>query len=267
MKEEANRYFIIMFVENVKKTLTCKEEIDEFMAAYNKKNRDKKNQFVSGNLKTVHRSESIWMVTYSLYKKITIQKPLQFIDNFITERFENEDEIKAHYQKDVASGNGKLYIGYMYNGQVKTAPIFYKKDRIYTNYNELTQLMVENIESPAFLSKVWTNPKLNAPEYRQNIEAYLEAIQVAYGKYVMQKDGIDSVKDTVRNFMKAWCTSKGVINQQRVREVGSIVKNSLTPSKEIKEEKKIETELQAKSEEALARKLSISKNENDITLF
>lgn len=266
MKESANRYYIMMFFETIKESFTNEEDFKKFLESYAKRNRDAKSQFVGGNFKIKFSEENLKVIEYSLYKKITIPTNLETIDRIVTNNYESEASIKERYAKEVEERKGKLYIGYMYNGQAKTLPLFYKKDKKYTDYNALTKLMIDNILEPTFLAHIWTNPKFNSSEYRKKISYHLEKIQVAYGKYVMQRiDDTKEIQDTVRDFMKAWCTTKGSINQRSVREVGSIIKNILTKLEQVKNQKE---ELPSINDKQTKKKVRVLKDsENDIRLF
>lgn len=272
MKESANRYYIMMFCEDVEKSFLNEEEYKKFLIEYAKNNKNPKNQFVFGNFKIKFSEDKSKVIEYSVYKKITVATNLETIDGIVTSKYENEDDIKSRYYKEVETGKGKLYIGYMYKGQARTLPLFYKKDKIYTDYKELTNLMIAKILEPTFLAKIWTHQKFNTNNYKEKINECLEKIQVAYGKYVMQRTNDTSeIENSIRDFMKAWCTSKGTIDQRSVREVGSIIKNiliSLEKAKEEpKEDKKKEAELIGISEKPIKRTRSLTNSEQDITLF
>lgn len=258
MKELANRYYIMMFHKNETKIFTDEEDFKKFLEEYSKVNRDTKNSFAYGNFKNINSEENSRVIRYSVYKKITKPNSLEIIDKYITDKCNDEKELKNKFSKEVENGNGKLYIGYMYKGQAKTLPIFYSKDKKYTDYKSLEELMIKNVLTPAFLSKIWTNPKLNSSEYRKKIEFYLERIQLSYGKFVMRQTiDINEIENSVKDFIKAWCTSKGYINQKYVRELGSIIKNILEAKEKkiIKKEKfDSEEEIKGLSESGKTRK-------------
>ncbi len=225
---DANRYFLVMYIDSVENVFTSEEEVNKFLNEFNVINKDEKNPRVLGNLRTVHASPtSNWIVKYTIYGKISKKAPLEKIDKIITDNYEDEKQLKTFYKHDVAGRRGKMYIGYMYKGMLRTIPIFYKKDKVYTDYELLRDLMVKNATNEVFLSNVWSDKKLNSPEYRKNIEFYLENLQTAYGKYITSFEGVKVVEDAINDFMRAWCSKGGVINQRRVREIGSIIKNNL----------------------------------------
>ena len=166
------------------------------------------------------------VIKYNVYKKISESYDLNKIDDFLTSQVEDQNDLKERFKTNVDGGTGKVYIGYMYNGQAKTLPIFYKKDKSYANYESLKKIIIDKMLEQAFLSKIWTNPKLNNTEYRKKISLHLERIQMEYGKYIINRmTDTTGIKYAVSAFVKAWCTKDGEVNQRYVRELGSIVKN------------------------------------------
>lgn len=265
--EDANRYFIMMTDRVETEVFASEEEYKSFLSNYAKNNKNPKNRYVYGNLKNIQSEKSARVVKYNVYKKITKAYPLLDLDNFLTKQVDNEENLRLRFKSDVEDGKGKVYIGYMFKGQAKTLPIFYKKDRTYVDYEGLKKLMTDNILAPTFLAKVWTNKKLNDNEYRKKIDFYLEKIQVEYGKYVMKKvDNTDGIKRAVSYFVEAWCTKDGKINQRYVRELGSIIKN--IEGNNVKEELKKESiEIKGKKEEVKTKKRKKNDTEGMIPLF
>lgn len=253
--EEANRYFLVAYVGSATEIFISEDKYKEFLNNYNQSNRDDNNPRVKGNLQTLHASRNAnYVVKYNIYKKVTKKTSLKTIDSCTTKKYETERELKSDFKTNIEDCKGKVYVGYMYKGEVRTLPVFYKSDALYADYESLTNFMIDNSLNESFLAKIWSDPKLNSPEYRNNIEVYLENLQESYGKYLMDFYHDESiVKESMRAFMRAWCTKDGVINQRRVREIGQIVKKNLS-----KENEKSSTK---------ARKLLPYKDENEIKLF
>ncbi len=236
-----NRYFLMMTDHAETKVFRSDEEYKKFLVDYSKNNKNPKNKYVYGNFNVLNDNKNSTLVKYTVYKKITESYDLDRIDRFLTEQVEDQNNLKERFKTIVDGGTGKVYIGYMYNGQAKTLPIFYKKDKQYVNYESLKNLILDRILEQAFLSKIWTNPKLNNTEYRKKISLHLERIQIEYGKYVINRmTDTSGIKSAVSDFVKAWCTKDGEINQRYVRELGSIVKNIIDKKEEVKKEKEIE---------------------------
>ncbi len=236
-----NRYFLMMEDHTDTEIFYNDEEYNRFLLDYSKNNKNPKNKYAFGNLTVLINEKNIKAIKYTVYKKITKSYDLDKIDNFLTEQVEDQDNLKERFKSEVDGGKGKMHIGYMYKGQAKTLPIFYKKDRQYVDYESLRKLMLDKVLENTFLSKIWNNPKLNQTEYRKKIAAYLEKIQIEYGKYIINRMNDESgIKSAVSDFIKAWCTRDGEISQRYVRELGSIVKNIIDGKNDKKEESKEE---------------------------
>ncbi len=245
-----NRYFLMMTDDTETRVFRTDEEYENFLINYAKNNKNTKNQYVYGNFTVLNGDPRARVIKYTIYKKITKSYDLDKIDKFLTEQVEDQKELKERFKTDVGDGTGKVYVGYMYGGQAKTLPIFYKKDKQYTVYESLRKLMLDKILDKNFLSNIWTNPKLNQTEYRKKIALHLEKIQNAYGRYIMHMTyETSSIKDAVSDFVKAWCTKDGEINQRYVRELGSIVKNIVEKPVEEKLSKEEDIEIKGKHDD------------------
>ena len=268
MEEAANRYFIMMTESVEHKAFATEDEYKEFLKNYSKNNQNPKNRYVYGDFKNHQSEENGRVVEYHIYKKITKSYPLFDLDTFLTTQVENENNLRLRFKSDVEDGKGKVYIGYMYKGQAKTLPIFYKKDKDYVVYDSLRKIILENILEPTFLAKLWTNKKLNNTEYRKKMDFYLEKIQIEYGKYIMKKaDNTYGIKEAVEAFIEAWCTRNGELNQRYIRELGSIVKNIKDGTDNKKEKKKTGSEIKGKKEEVKTKKRKRSSTEGMTPLF
>lgn len=231
-----NRYFIMMTDHTETKVFYNESDYEKFLIDYAKNNKNPKNQYVYGNFTILNSVPKARVIKYTIYKKITKSYDLNVIDKLLTEQVENQEELKEKYKKEINDGTGKLYIGYMYKGQVKTLPIFYKKDKAYVNYESLKKIIIDRMLEQAFLSKIWTNRKLNQTEYRGKVSLHLERIQIEYGKYIINRmNDTSGLKSAISDFVKVWCTKDGEINQRYVRELGSIVKNIIDNKEEVKE--------------------------------
>lgn len=241
---DGNRYFLMMFDHTEVKLFRNYREYKSFLVNYSSNNKDSKNMYVYGDFSVLNKDTHL--IKYTVYKKITQSYDLERIDGYLS-KVENQNELKERFKVDVAGGNGKMHIGYMQNGQARTLPIFYKKDKVYTDYELLKELILSKVLEQAFLSKIWTNRKINQTEYRKKVSTHLEKIQIEYGKYVINKMTDSSgIKSAVSDFIKVWCTKDGEINQRYVRELGSIVKNIINAkenTEEIKEVKEAEKNL------------------------
>lgn len=262
-----NRYFLMMTDSLEARVFYSEEEYKRFLLDYSKNNKNSKSQYVYGNFTVLNNDKKSTVVKYNVYKKISKSYDLDRIDEFLTEQVEDQKDLKERFKTDVDGGKGKVYIGYMYNGQAKTLPIFYKKDKQYANYESLKKLILDRILEQAFLSKIWTNPKLNNTEYRKKISLHLERIQIEYGKYVINRmTDTSGIRSAVSDFVKAWCTKDGEINQRYVRELGSIVKNIIDKKDEEKQEQ--EVEVKGKTEDQpKTKKRKKNNNENMTPLF
>ena len=257
MKEDANRYFIMMTDHVEKEVFATEEEYKAFLNRFAKNNKDSKKRFVYGNLKNVQSGENARVVEYNVYKKITKSYPLFDLDSFLTNQVDDENNLILRFKSDIEEVTGKFYIGYMQKGQARTLPIFYKKDKDYVMYEPLKKIILDNILEPTFLAQLWTNKKLNDSEYRKKIDFYLERIQVEYGKYVMKKaDTTDGIKSAVDAFIEAWCTRDGELNQRYIRELGSIIKNIREGNVKEGSKKKTNTEIKGKKETHKVKKRS-----------
>lgn len=238
MEDSANRYFLVMFLRKESQTFLSEKEAKTFIEGYNKRNRDSVNPEVGGKLKTVHKSKpKTWIVSYNIYRKITKKTSLETIDYNTSEKYDNEKSLKTKYVNDVRGGNGKLYVGYMDDGEVKLIPIAYKKDRLFVDYEQLINFMVENSSNQEFVSTFWSRPKLMEKiKYKKNSKFYMSKIHEAYGEYWMTQNNLDEIKELIKDFVRVWCTSDGKINQRLVRELGSIIKISLSILKKPKGE-------------------------------
>ena len=264
MEESANRYFIMMTDHVETEAFTTEEDYKAFLNMFAKNNKNPKNRYVYGKLENIQSGKNARLVKYNVYKKITKAYPLLDLDSFLTSQVDDEQNLRLRFKSDIEDCKGKVYIGYMYKGQAKTLPIFYKKDKDYVDYEALKKIILDNILEPAFLSQLWTDKKLNNSDYRKKIEFYLEKIQIEYGKYVMKKVyDTDGIKGSVEAFVEAWCTKDGSISQRYVRELGSIIKNIKDGNnKEEKPEKKeTKVEIKGKKEEPKTKKLK--KNPTD----
>ena len=234
MEGKANRYLIMMFWRNDSRFFKDQAEYENFEKMFDKYNENQKMPFVCGNLKL--RPDSL-SASFTVYKKITEKTTLEELVSFSTS-CKNQDEIKEKYANQVAGGKGKLYFGYMYNGLKKLA-IPYEEDRVYANYDELINLMIEKALEKTFLAKIWTNKDFTDPTYRKNIPFYKDKIQKAYGHHFLYVGGnLDGIHNAIRDFMRTWCTHNGEIDVKRVMEAGAIVKrilNKLEKSKNFTE--------------------------------
>jgi len=255
MKEAANRYYIMMTDHVETEIFTTEKEYKAFLERFAKNNKNPNNRYVYGKLENIQSGENARVVKYNVYKKITKAYPLFDLDTFLTSQVDDEKNLVLRFKSDVEEVTGKFYIGYMQNGQAKTLPIFYKKDKDYVMYESLKKIILDNILEPTFLAKLWTDKKLNNSDYRKKIEFYLERIQVEYGKYVMKKvDNADGIKHAVDAFIEAWCTKDGELNQRYIRELGSIIKNIKEGNIKEKREKESNVEIKGKKEETKVKK-------------
>ncbi len=251
-----NRYFLMMTDHAETKVFRSDEEYKKFLVDYSKNNKNPKNKYVYGNFNVLNDNKNSTLVKYTVYKKITESYDLDRIDRFLTEQVEDQNNLKERFKTIVDGGTGKVYIGYMYNGQAKTLPIFYKKDKDYVMYESLKKIILDNILEPTFLAKLWTDKKLNNSDYRKKIEFYLERIQVEYGKYTMKKvDNAEGIKKAVDAFIEAWCTKDDELNQRYIRELGSIIKNIKEGKVEEKKQKKENSEIKGKKEDSKVKKI------------
>ena len=263
MGENANRYFLMMTDHTEMKIFYSDQEYNNFLIEYSKNNKNPKNLYVYGNFCVLNSNKYSKVVKYTVYKKITLAYDLNQIDEFITNQVDNQENLKERFKTNVDGGKGKLYIGYMYDGQAKTLPIFYKKDKEYTNIDSIKKIIIDRMLEQAFLSKIWTNKKLNENKYRKKIQFHLEKIQVEYGKYVINKMvNTSGIEKAISDFVDAWCTRDEKINQRYVRGLGSIVKNIAEGKKEKEEEEKV-TEIKGKSEEPQKKKSLRKKNDTE----
>lgn len=259
-----NRYFLMMTDDTDTRVFYNEEDYKNFLISYSKNNKNSKNQYVYGNFTVLNNDKNSTVIKYTIYKKITKSYDLNIIDKFLTEQVSDQNELKERFKKAIDNGTGKVYIGYMYKGQAKTLPIFYKKDKQYTDYESLKKLMVDKILDKNFLSNIWTNPKLNQTEYRKKISLHLEQIQIEYGKYVINRmSNTDGIKNAVSSFVKAWCTRDGEINQRYVRELGSIVKNIIENAKEKISKKEDQLEIKGKYDEGFKTKKRTKKDDHE----
>lgn len=261
-----NRYFLMMTDTVETRVFYNEEEYKKFLLDYSKNNKNSKNKYVYGNFTVLNNDKKSTVVKYNVYKKISKSYDLNIIDDFLSEQVVNQYDLKERFKMDVEEGSGKIYIGYMYKGQAKTLPIFYKKDKQYVNYESLKKLMLDKILDKNFLSNIWTNPKLNQAEYRKKISLHLEQIQIEYGKYIINRMvDTSGIKSAVSSFIKSWCTKDGEINQRYVRELGSIVKNIIDnkDKKEIKIEENIE--IKGKHEEVKTKKRTKKDDHENMT--
>ncbi len=259
-----NRYFLMMTDHSETRIFRSEEECNKFLIEYSKNNKNSKNRYVYGNFNVLNNDKRSTVIKYTVYKKITESYDLDKIDKFLTEQVDDQNNLKERFKSEVDGGTGKVYIGYMYKGQAKTLPIFYKKDKSYVNYEELKKIIVDKMLEQAFLSKIWTNRKLNQSEYRSKVSLYLERIQIEYGKYVINRmSDTSGLKSAINAFVKAWCTKDGEINQRYVRELGSIVKNIIEnrDKKEIIIEKDVE--IKGKHDEKVKSKKRTKKDDHE----
>lgn len=259
-----NRYFLMMTDDTETRVFYNEEEYKNFLIEYSKNNKNPKNQYLYGNFTVLNNDKKSTVIKYTIYKKLTKSYDLDKVDKFLTEQVENQDDLKERFKTEVDGGKGKIYIGYMYKGQAKTLPIFYKKDKCYADYESIKNLMIDKMLEQAFLSKIWTNPKLNQVEYRKKIALNLEKIQIEYGKYVINKmTDTSGIKYAISDFVKTWCTRNGEINQRYVRELGSIVKNIVDK----KEEQTTEIKGNFEDNTKTKRRTKKDEHENMIPLF
>ena len=111
-------------------------EIKRLIAKYND---DAKSKYFLGNL-VFHYSEGY--AEFTKYLKVTMPSTLEEIDNFTT-RFNNDFELKTNYNVDLRN-NHKLVIMYRAKKDVRTLPIFYKKDKDLLNRGMLEKTLREN---------------------------------------------------------------------------------------------------------------------------
>lgn len=248
MEESANRYFLVMFLRKETKIFLTENEAKDFILSYNNQNRDIKNPEVGGKLKTAHKSKlKTWIVSYSVYRKVTKKTSLETIDFNTTEKYQNENSLKTTYINDVRGQKGKLYVGYMDDGEVKLIPVLYIKDKLFGNFSDLSEFMISNIENREFMHAFWANSKLrDLIKYKKNSIFFMNKLREAYGEFWMGNDNLEEIKELITCFVKAWCAPDSKINQRLVRDLGSIVKASLKKANykgEIKKENDKEIKL------------------------
>lgn len=228
MEESANRYFLIMFLRDESKTFYNEQEAKDFVNKYKKTNKNENSTEVYGKLVALYHPETkTWTVEYPVYKKITKKYSLEEADFFTSNNFDDEASLKNYFSKYIGSETGEISIGYMMNGEVRTLPILYVADKMFGSYEDIKTILIERAADREFVVTWLSNKIITNLEYKKDSIICAKRLNEAYGRFWRGKETLQNIRRLISDFVIAYCISKGKTNQRLVRELGSIVKDTL----------------------------------------
>lgn len=200
-------------------------EIKRLIAKYND---DAKNKYFLGNL-VFHYSEGY--AEFTKYLKVTMPSTLEEIDKFTT-RFNNDFELKTNYDVDLRN-NHKLVIMYRAKKDIRTLPIYYKKDKDLLNRGMLEKTLRESARDIKYIDSLIKSKELMSSS-RDSIDEY-DLLRCLRDSLKYNNPVLVSVSPLI-NFYHKFINEKGKFNYFNFRLMATTLKNYLNIPEPVNEE-------------------------------
>ena len=200
-------------------------EIKRLIAKYDD---DAKNKYFLGNL-VFHYSEGY--AEFTKYLKVTMPSTLEEIDKFTT-RFNNDFELKTNYDVDLRN-NHKLVIMYRAKKDIRTLPIYYKKDKDLLNRGMLEKTLRESARDIEYIDSLIKSKELMSSS-RDSIDEY-DLLRCLRDSLKYNNPALVSISPLI-NFYHKFINEKGKFNYFNFRLMASTLKSYLNIPEAVNEE-------------------------------
>lgn len=206
------------------------KELLDLKSSVNNYNSNKNNPFFLGDIQVSGN-----IVTFVKYKKVSVNATLKDIDEF-TISFNNDYELKTVYGLDTKDPR-KILVAYRAEGEIKTLPVIYKKNKVLLDYVNLNQVFLELSKNEEFLTSLLRNKLIETSSKNAIDEFDLLYAQREYVKYGKTSTTLAD------NFFRKFTTNKGELNYLHLRLLADLVIEFLLKEESKKEEEEKETEV------------------------